>query len=206
MKNLETTEGAVSVVGRSCELVWAVPENDEIDDDFAEKVELEGEGGKTEDRLEIEEEFAIWFADVPDRCEIVVSGPVVLLATTGEASFEFEDNEDLLVSDRTGVDGCGGVPVERLPRKERNPPDFFSTAAAFEVCSSAIGSIVLHPGGMSSLEVTTVFLIESSQAARFLAKKRCDIGLLRTIGRFLVNFKLFVIDFAMLEPENESGG
>ena len=66
MKNLETTEGAVSVVGRSCELVWAVPENDEIDDDFAEKVELEGEGGKTEDRLEIEEEFAIWFADVPD--------------------------------------------------------------------------------------------------------------------------------------------
>lgn len=161
----------------------------------------EGRGAGTEDKLVTDD----------DCCSLLdkeATSLLFLLALEIEAESEVtsRESDDLLESVPPGA--ATGEPVDEdvlLLKNEKIPVDRFSIVAVLAsfFCS---GSTAFHPAGISSFMTSVLVFTESSHAARLLAVKRCDRGLLRTIGRFFDSLILFPIAFATCDPENLIGG
>lgn len=99
------------------------------------------------------------------------------------------ENDDLFESIPLDTRVGEGTADVLLPKNDKIPPDFLSTDTGFDSRFSS-GSTVFHPAGMSSFGISTLLLTEISHAARLFAVKRCDMGLLRAIGRFFDSLRL----------------
>ena len=203
LKNRDTADGAplpaLSAGGDCCRADTAEDGAGEDERGETEKDAAEGDGcgaGTIEERLEIEDDCCNLFAnELVSLLFLVVADPEGLLGGTSWVS------DDLFESTPAGVRVGEGAVEALLLKNDKIPPVFFSIGTGFESCFSS-GSTVFHPGGISSFGVSILFLTDNSHAARLFAVKRWDIGLLRTMGRFLDNLRLRLIAVEQCAFEN----